>query len=100
MSILDTIKKILNNIVNFIFSVFSVSKKEEEEDPLIPKLKERGYTYDSNKKWWVRTWTTNTGTSIQESCLEIYQKEFDEWKVLMIGDEGNLFYEEPVRLGE
>ena len=47
----------------------------------------------------MRTWTTNTGTPIQESCLEVYQKKDDEWKVLMIGNEGDLFYEEPVRLG-
>ena len=99
MSILDTIKKVFTNIVNFILNVFS-PPKPEEEDPLIPKLKERGYTYDGEKEWWVRTWTTNTGTPIQESCLEVYQKKDDEWKVLMIGNEGDLFYEEPVRLGE
>ena len=99
MSILDTIKKVLTNIVNFILNVFS-PPKPEEEDPLISQLKERGYTYDTEKEWWVRTWTTNTGTPIQESCLEVYQKKDDEWKVLMIGNEGDLFYEESARLGD
>ena len=99
MNILDTIKKVFTNIVNFILNVFS-PPTPEEEDPLISQLKERGYTYDGEKEWGVRTWTTNTGTPIQESCLEVYQKKDDEWKVLMIGNEGDLFYEESARLGD
>ena len=98
-NILDTIREVFTIIVNFVRDVFSLNKKEEQ-DPFIPKLESKGYTYDSEKEWWVRTWTTNTGTPIQESCLEVYQKKDDEWKVLMIGNEGDLFYEEPVRLGE
>ena len=98
-NILDTIREVFTIIVNFGRDVFSLNKKEEE-DPLISKLESKGYTYDIEKEWWVRTWTTNTGTPIQESCLEVYQKKDDEWKVLMIGNGGDLFYEEPVRLGE
>jgi hypothetical protein len=98
-NILDTIREVFTIIVNFVRDVFSLNKKEEE-DPLISKLESKGYTYDIEKEWWVRTWTTNTGTPIQESCLEVYQKKDDEWKVLMIGNGGDLFYEEPVRLGE
>jgi len=98
-NILDTIREVFTIIVNFVRDVFSLNKKEEQ-DPLISKLESKGYTYDIEKEWWVRTWTTNTGTPIQESCLEVYQKKDDEWKVLMIGNGGDLFYEEPVRLGE
>ena len=98
-NILDTIREVFTIIVNFIRGVFSPNKKEEQ-DPFIPKLESKGYTYDSEKEWWVRTWTTNTGTPIQESCLEVYQKKDDEWKVLMIGNEGDLFYEESARLGD
>ena len=93
MSILDTIKKVLTNIVNFILNVFS-PPKPEEEDPLISQLKERGYTYDGEKEWWVRTWTTNQG---KESIREIYQKlESGKWNKLMIGYGDHIFYEENV----
>ena len=45
MNIIDTIKKVFSSIVNFIRGVFSVNQ-QEEQDPLIPKLESKGYTYD------------------------------------------------------
>lgn len=56
-------------------------------------LDTQGYTWDEEKKWYSRTWTTNGG---QETILEVYQKKDDNWKQLMIGYGDRVFYEEPV----
>ena len=62
-----------------IDKIITLGKKKnlQSRKNLISKLESKGYTYDSEKEWWARTWTTNTGTPIQESCLEVYQKKDD-----------------------
>ena len=46
------------------------------------------------RDWWERTWTTNQG---KESILEVYKKDDDGWRQLMIGYGDNIFYEEKVK---
>ena len=85
MSVLDTFYA---SIINFFM------KKEAKVNPLIEKLKSKGFEFDEQRNGWTRTWTTNNE---QEKCLEIYQQDEDNnWKVIMIGDKGDVFYEHPI----
>ena len=84
---------------NDLFAGFNTTgeNKEPEVEPLIEKLKKKGYEWDEGLESWVRIWTTNNG---DERVLEVY-KQFQEddisgWKVTMIGNDGNVFYEEKI----
>ncbi len=52
---------------------------------------EKGYTYNDDREWWERTWTTNNG---KESIIEVFQFKGGQWKQLMIGYGDRIFYEE------
>ena len=67
----------------------------ELPDPFIREIESKGYSYDEEKDWWVRVWTTDTPDG-QEKVLEVYKKEKDQWRQLMYGHTGDLFYETDV----
>ena len=68
--------------------------KEEEVKGFVDGLDEKGFRYNEAQEWWQRTWTTPTPTGI-ESSLEVYKqdKETEEWKSIMYGSNGGIFYE-------
>ena len=54
-------------------------------------LKAKGYEYDDDQEWWARTWSTNGGAEkVQQVAAFMGQ---GEWRQLMIGDGGEIFYE-------
>ena len=65
-----------------------ISKKMTETD-----LESKGYAYDPDKKWWSRDWTTNAGS---ERIQEVAAFTGKTWRKLMIGSNGETFYEDPV----
>lgn len=67
---------------------------DKEVDCFTDKIESEGYTYNDIRDWWERTWTTNQG---KESILEVYKKDNDGWRQLMIGYGDNIFYEEKVK---
>ena len=67
----------------------------ELPDPFIREIESKGYSYDEEKDWWVRVWTTDTPDG-QEKVLEVYKKEDDKWRQLMYGKDGELIYESEV----
>ena len=67
----------------------------ELPDPLITELNSKGYSYDEEKEWWVRVWSTDTPEG-KEEVLEVYKKEDDKWRQMMYGKDGELFYESEV----
>ena len=67
---------------------------DKEVDCFTDKIESEGYTYNDIRDWWERTWTTNQG---KESILEVYKKDDDGWRQLMIGYGDNIFYEEKVK---
>ena len=84
----------MKDFVEWVKTLFSgrVIEPLEPEDPILSKMEDDGYSYDSDNDWWVRTWTTNQG---KESIREIYQKlESGKWNKLMIGYGDNIFYEQ------
>ena len=56
------------------------------------ELKSKGYSYDSEKEWWSRSWTTNQG---KEQIQEVAAFTGKTWRKLMIGSDGRTFYEDP-----
>ncbi len=82
----------MKDFVEWVKTLFSGRVVEPEVDPILSKMEDDGYSYDSDNEWWVRTWTTNQG---KESIREIYQKlESGKWNKLMIGYGDNIFYEQ------
>ena len=67
----------------------------ELPDPLITELRSKGYSYDEEKEWWVRVWSTDKPEG-KEEVLEVYKKEDDKWRQMMYGKDGELFYESEV----
>ena len=61
----------MKDFVEWVKTLFSGRVVEPEVDPILSKMEDDGYSYDSDNEWWVRTWTTNQG---KESIREIYQK--------------------------
>ena len=56
------------------------------------ELKSKGYSYDSEKEWWSRLWTTNKG---REEVKEVAAFTGKTWRKIMIGSDGKTFYEDP-----
>ena len=56
------------------------------------ELKSKGYSYDSEKEWWSRLWTTNKG---REEIKEVAAFTGKTWRKIMIGSDGKTFYEDP-----
>ena len=82
----------MKDFVEWVKTLFSGRVVEPEVAPILSKMEDDGYSYDSDNEWWVRTWTTNQG---KESIREIYQKlESGKWNKLMIGYGDNIFYEQ------
>ena len=82
----------MKDFVEWVKTLFSGRVVEPEVDPILSKMEDDGYSYDSDNEWWVRTWTTNQG---KESIREIYQKlESGKWNKLMIGYGDNIFYDQ------
>ena len=85
----------MKDFVEWVKTLFSGRVVEPEVDPILSKMEDDGYSYDSDNEWWVRTWTTNQG---KESIREIYQKlESGKWNKLMIGYGDNIFYEQIIQ---
>ena len=91
----------MRDFVEWVKSLFSGQVTEPKEKPLIETLKEKGYHWDEELESWVRVWTTNNDT---EKVLEVYKQfngdnNVNGWKVSMIGNDGNVFYEEDYKGG-
>ncbi len=68
---------------------------DEEVDCFEDSLEARGFVFDEDKDRWFRIWSTKTPTG-EEICLEVYKQVDGEWKSMMFGNDGDLFYEEDV----
>ena len=82
----------MKDFVEWVKTLFSGRVVEPEVDPILSKMEDDGYSYDSDNEWCVLNLTTNQG---KESIREIYQKlESGKWNKLMIGYGDNIFYEQ------
>ena len=101
MSVLDSFYKTIMNF--FIDEKFNEDMNkletcmlnEDEVDCLTFDLEDKGFTYNEEKEWWERTWFVKTKTG-EETSKEVYKKDGDQWKSMMFGNYGELFYEQTV----
>tara|TARA_B100000287_G_scaffold374972_1_gene375126 strand:- start:67 stop:318 length:252 start_codon:yes stop_codon:yes gene_type:complete len=72
---------------------------ESEVDPFIERLKDKGFHYSEEDKVWERVWVVATKNGSERS-KEVYKKEGNDWRVIMYGDNGEVFFEHPVKENE
>ncbi len=75
-------------------------REEEPEESLVDKmqidtLKEKGFHYNEEEDQWERVWVVATRDGAERS-KEVYKKEGDNWRVIMYGNTGEVFFEHPV----
>ena len=68
---------------------------EEEVDCLVFRLIDKGFHFNVEEDWYERTWTVATKTGA-ETSKEVYQKKGEHWKVIMFGDQGDVFFEKTI----
>tara|TARA_B100000287_G_scaffold112492_1_gene104778 strand:- start:323 stop:580 length:258 start_codon:yes stop_codon:yes gene_type:complete len=73
--------------------------KEPEESFVdkmqIDTLKEKGFHYNEEEDQWERIWVVATRDGSERS-KEVYKKEGDDWRVIMYGNTGEVFFEHGV----
>ncbi len=73
--------------------------KEPEESFVdkmqIDTLKEKGFHYNEGEDQWERIWVVATRDGSERS-KEVYKKEGDDWRVIMYGNTGEVFFEHGV----
>ena len=67
----------------------------EDVDCLVFKLIEKGFHFNVEEDWYERTWAVPTKTGA-ETSKEVYQKKGEQWKVIMFGDQGDVFFEKTI----
>ena len=65
----------------------------------IDTLKERGFHYNEKEEQWERIWVVATRDGSERS-KEVYKQEGDNWRVIMYGNTGEVFFEHSVKENE
>ena len=81
-----------------IKNAFMITTEKPQPDPLLDKLREKGFHFntDDDKLWWERTWlvATKNGAEISK---EVYTNDDEgKWKVTMYGNDGSVFFEHKI----
>ena len=97
MTVLDTLYATIINF--FMINKTPVDVIDLPTRRFIKSLEEQGFKYDNDKEYYVRVWSTDTPEG-QLDCLEIYKQEEDKWKSIMIGSEGDTFFENEIDIME
>ena len=69
------------------------------EKRFIRCILENGFLYDDTHNGYTRVWETNT-TDGKLQCLEVYKQEDNQWKQIMYGSDGGVFFEETINIDE
>ena len=64
-------------------------------DPFVEGLIEKGCHYNEEEDCWERVWVVATKNGVERS-REVYKQSEDEWRVIMYGNEGDVFFEHKV----
>ena len=67
----------------------------EDIDIITFKLQEKGFHFNVEKDWYERTWVVATKDGA-ETSKEVYQRKGEHWKVVMFGDNGDVFFEKTI----
>ena len=72
---------------------------ELSEKSFIRCILENGFLYDDTHNGYTRGWETNTPDG-KLQCLEVYKQENNQWKQIMYGSDGSIFFTEDININE
>ena len=72
---------------------------ELNEKRFIKCITDNGFLYDASHQGYTRVWETKTPEG-KLQCLEVYKQENNEWKQIMYGSDGGIFFSEDINIDE
>ena len=67
------------------------------EKRFIKCIEDNGFLYEDTHQGWTRVWETKTPEG-KLQCLEVYKQEDNQWKQIMYGSDGSIFFQEDVNI--
>ena len=58
-----------------------------------------GFLFDESHQGYTRIWETKTPEG-KLQCLEVYKQEDNQWKQIMYGSDGSIFFTEDININE
>ena len=58
-----------------------------------------GFLFDDTHQGYTRVWETNSPDG-KLQCLEVYKQEDNQWKQIMYGSDGSIFFTEDININE
>ena len=69
------------------------------EKRFIKCITDNGFLYDASHQGYTRIWETKTPEG-KLQCLEVYKQEDNQWKQIMYGSDGSVFFTEDININD
>ena len=69
------------------------------EKRFIKCIQDNGFHYDDTHQGYTRIWETKTPEG-KLQCLEVYKQEDNQWKQIMYGSDGSVFFTEDININD
>ena len=69
------------------------------EKRFIKCITDNGFLYDTTHQGYTRIWETKSPEG-KLQCLEVYKQEDNQWKQIMYGSDGSVFFTEDININE
>ena len=69
------------------------------EKRFIKCITDNGFLFDASHQGYTRVWETKTPEG-KLQCLEVYKQEDNQWKQIMYGSDGSIFFTEDININE
>ena len=69
------------------------------EKRFIKCITDNGFLYDDTHQGYKRVWETKTQEG-KLQCLEVYKQEDNQWKQIMYGSDGGVFFTDYININE
>ena len=69
------------------------------EKRFIKCITDNGFLFDNVHQGYTRVWETKTPEG-KLQCLEVYKQEDNQWKQIMYGSDGSIFFTEDIDINE
>ena len=72
---------------------------ELNEKRFIKCITDNGFLYDATHQGYTRIWETKSPEG-KLQCLEVYKQEDNQWKQIMYGSDGSVFFTEDININD
>jgi hypothetical protein len=69
------------------------------EKRFIKCITDNGFLFDASHQGYTRVWETKTPEG-KLQCLEVYKQEDNQWKQIMYGSDGSIFFTEDISIDQ